>query len=97
MPAFSSLDAGDARIEISNLTKIIKEKTVVNDLSLTVYENEILVILGHNGAGKSTTLNMLTGLARPTSGQATVFNITERPIDLFADYPDVVDLIGICP
>ena len=70
---------------------------MVNDLSLTIYENEILVMLGHNGAGKSTTLNMLTGITKATSGQATVYNLSDRPIDLFADYPDVVDLIGICP
>ena len=42
---------------------------------LTIYQDEILVLLGHNGAGKTTTLNMLTGLTKPNGGSATAMNI----------------------
>ena len=71
---------------ISDLTKQYNGKNVVNGLNLTVYENEILVLLGHNGAGKTTTLNMLTGMIKPTSGSAVVHGVINQPIDLFADY-----------
>ena len=97
MPSLFTSDEGAARLEISNLFKNYGDKTVVNELSLTIYENEIMVILGHNGAGKTTTLNMLTGLTSATSGQASVHNLTDHAIDLFADYSSVADLIGLCP
>lgn len=57
----------------------------------------MLVLLGHNGAGKTTTLNMLTGLTNASAGSATVHNVLDRPIDLFSDYQNIVDLIGLCP
>src|SRR5690348_13013825 len=44
----------------------------VDDLSLTVRPGEILGLLGRNGAGKSTTIRILTTLARPDSGSAIV-------------------------
>ena len=54
-------------------------------------------MLGHNGAGKTTTLNMLTGLTDASEGQANAYNILDRPIDLFEDYQNITDLIGLCP
>jgi ATP-binding cassette subfamily A (ABC1) protein 3 len=62
-----------------------------------MYQDEVLVLLGHNGAGKTTTLNMLTGLTTATQGTAQAHNLRERPIDLFSDYQSIVDLIGLCP
>jgi len=85
------------RLVISNLTKRYDNKCVVNDLSLTIYENEILVLLGHNGAGKTTTLNMLTGLIQPSSGSAITHNVLSQPVDLFTDYQSISDFIGLCP
>ena len=62
-----------------------------------MYENEILVLLGHNGAGKTTTINMLTGLTRPTGGSAIAHNIATQDVDLFTDYQNIADFIGLCP
>ena len=40
---------------------------------MSIKENEIFTILGHNGAGKTTAIFMLTGILKPTSGEATVY------------------------
>ncbi|KAJ3125040.1 ATP-binding cassette sub- A member 5 [Nowakowskiella sp. JEL0407] len=57
--------------EIRELTKVFKDgkkdSVAVDKLSLNFYEGEIFALLGQNGAGKSTTINMLTGLYPPTS------------------------------
>ena len=86
------------RLVISKLEKKFRKKTVVNNLSLTLFKNEILVLLGHNGAGKSTPINMLTGLLRPSSGTAKAIGVAQkREVNMFDDYRDLVDFIGFCP
>ena len=45
----------------------------VDDLNLSVDKDEIICFLGHNGAGKTTAINMLTGMLNPTSGDALIF------------------------
>lgn len=56
-------------IETKNLTKTYGEKTVVNQLNLEIPKGSLVAYLGTNGAGKSTTIKMLTGLLAPTSGK----------------------------
>jgi ABC-2 type transport system ATP-binding protein len=55
-------------VVLDHVTKRFGEKVAVDDLSLTVKSGAFVGLLGRNGAGKSTTLKMLTGLVRPTSG-----------------------------
>jgi len=45
----------------------------VNNLNLTMYEGECFCLLGHNGAGKSTTIGMMTGITTPTAGEIMVY------------------------
>lgn len=59
-------------IELKNVTKRYRDFTAVQDLSLQVNAGEIMGIIGHNGAGKSTTLKMIVGLLAPTTGTVTV-------------------------
>ena len=59
-------------IEIKNLRKEFGAKTAVNNLELEVLEGEVFSFLGVNGAGKTTTIRMLTGLTKPTAGDAKV-------------------------
>ena len=59
-------------IQTQALTKRYREKTAVDALELTVRQGELLALLGVNGAGKTTTVKMLSGLLRPTSGDAEV-------------------------
>lgn len=59
---------------IRNLKKVYPGgKIAVEDLTLEVYEDHITALLGHNGAGKSTTISMLTGLIRPSGGDAHIW------------------------
>ena len=88
----------DSRLVISKLVKKYRKTKAVNNLSLTLFKNEILVLLGHNGAGKTTTISMLTGLEKPTSGSAKAINVLQgQDVDLFEDYRNLVDFIGVCP
>lgn len=61
-----------AGIKVQNLRKVFDKKVAVKSLSLNMFENQITVLLGHNGAGKSTTMSMLTGMFTPTSGLALI-------------------------
>jgi ABC-2 type transport system ATP-binding protein len=64
---------GDANaIEVRGLTRRFGQFVAVDHLSFDVRRGEIFGFLGSNGAGKSTTIRMLCGLLRPTSGTATV-------------------------
>lgn len=56
-------------LRIENLTKVIKKRTIVDKLSLSVNSGEIVGFLGPNGAGKTTTIKMILGLLRITDGQ----------------------------
>lgn len=56
-------------LEIRNLTKTFGDFIAVDDLSLTVNEDEIFGFLGANGAGKSTTINMIASLLSITKGE----------------------------
>ena len=61
-------------LELKNLSYVYGtgtpfEKTAVNDLSLSIEKGEFIGIMGHTGSGKSTLVQMLNGLMKPTSGQ----------------------------
>ena len=62
-------------LRLDALTKHFGPKVAVDDLSLTVEQGAFLGLLGRNGAGKSTTLKMVTGLLRPTSGRVRVLGL----------------------
>lgn len=56
-------------IRTKDLIKTFGDKTVIEHLNLEVEEGKLLAYIGTNGAGKSTTMEMLTGLLKPTSGE----------------------------
>ena len=68
------------------LTRVFGTVTAVDHIDLTVPYGEIFGLLGANGAGKSTTIKMLTTLLKPTSGHAVVggFDIGTAPSDVRA-------------
>lgn len=63
-------------IEIDGLNKYYGKFKAVDQLSMSVDEGDIYGFLGPNGSGKSTTIRMILGLIRPTSGQIKVFGET---------------------
>ena len=59
-------------LKIEGLTKVIKNKKILDDISLTVNSGEIVGFLGPNGAGKTTTIKTVMGLFSITAGKITV-------------------------
>jgi ABC-2 type transport system ATP-binding protein len=81
-----------AIIEVEHLTKRYGATVAVDDISFSVQKGEIVGFLGRNGAGKSTTMRMLTGSLGATKGRALVgsFDVAEQP-------REVKKLIGYLP
>lgn len=89
---------GKAAVRVQSLSKHFKTSgqtvTAVNDLSLDMYEGHITAILGHNGAGKTTFFNVITGLTRPTSGTVVIYGLD---ISDPGDMRELWSMTGICP
>ncbi|KAF5914236.1 hypothetical protein HPG69_005086 [Diceros bicornis minor] len=85
-----------AGIRVKHLCKEFRvqntTKMAVKDLSLNLYEGQITVLLGHNGAGKSTTLSLLSGLYPSTSGEAYV-----NGYDISKHMVQIRKSLGLCP
>ena len=71
-------------IELRNLTKIYRtagrEKVICEDLNLVLPSNKAVALLGRNGTGKSTLLNMISGLVPPTSGEVVTTGSLSWPV-----------------
>ena len=59
-------------LEINGLTKVYNKKVAVKNISFKLKKNEIVGILGPNGCGKTTTIGMILGLLKPSSGQILI-------------------------
>lgn len=83
-------------IEIRGLTKAYGEKRALDNVDLAVPEGSVFGFLGPNGAGKTTTLRILTGLAKPTSGEARVFgrDVTHATNEVRSDIGFLPDVPG---
>lgn len=62
-------------IEISNLTKYLNKKSVINDVSFSAKRQECLGLFGLEGAGKTTLLKMIAGATQPSSGQVRILGL----------------------
>ncbi len=71
-------------IEIHGVTKVYKDLTAVDNLSLSIAEGEIFGFIGPNGAGKTTTIKILATLLKPTQGYAMVggYNVLTQADDV---------------
>ena len=64
----------------------------VRGLTVKMFEGQIFALLGQNGAGKSTTISMLTGLIKKSRGKAICYDI-----DVFNNIDKIREFMGICP
>jgi ABC-2 type transport system ATP-binding protein len=87
-PPAASPDA----IVVRELTKVFRDKPAVDHVSFRVARGRFFGFLGPNGAGKSTTIKMLTGLLRPTAGEAAI-----EGLDLRTRLLDIKRAIGVLP
>ncbi|CAD2222743.1 ABC-2 family transporter protein/ABC transporter, putative [Angomonas deanei] len=89
-------DADDAAIRIVGLRKVFgrgkKKFVAVNNLHWCMREGEISILLGHNGAGKSTTMNMMTGMIQATDGDCYIYGRSIR-----REMKEARQEIGYCP
>ena len=88
----------ESTILVSALTKIYgtkccgRTKKAVDRLSVRLEKDSIFCLLGHNGAGKSTTMNILTGIVSPSEGFVSICGR-----DLCEDLGEIQSLIGVSP
>lgn len=82
----------NATVKLENLTKFFGPNKAVDGLSLNMYEDQITVLCGHNGAGKTTAMNMLIGMLPPSSGTAFI-----NGFDITTELKEARKSIGICP
>ncbi|XP_028617078.1 ATP-binding cassette sub-family A member 6 isoform X1 [Grammomys surdaster] len=89
---------GKEAIRIRNIKKEYKGKTgkveALKGVSFDIYESQITAILGHSGAGKSSLLNILSGLYVPTAGSVAVYN---KDLSEMQDLKEIRKMIGVCP
>ena len=79
-------------IELNNIVKKYKDKTVVNNINLNIKEGELFSLLGTNGAGKTTTIKMISTLIKQNSGTIKVLGY-----DTIKDYKIIRNKINVSP
>lgn len=79
----------DVLVEIQEVTKVIKGKTIIDSVSFDVKKGEVFGFLGPNGAGKTTTIRMLVGLIGITSGDIKILGSSIK-----TDFEKAVSHIG---
>ena len=71
-------------VSVNNLSKKFSSFKAVKEINFNINENEILGLLGPNGCGKTTTIGMMLGLLKPTSGEVIIngLNVEKNRIEL---------------
>uniref|UniRef100_A0A2K5QC71 ATP binding cassette subfamily A member 6 n=1 Tax=Cebus imitator TaxID=2715852 RepID=A0A2K5QC71_CEBIM len=89
---------GKEAIRIRNVKKEYKGKSgkveALKGLHFDIYESQITAILGHDGAGKSSLLNILNGLSVPTEGSVMIYN---KNLSEMQDLEEIRKITGVCP
>ena len=71
----------NALLQLSHISKRYKTQLALKDISMTLRKGEILGFLGPSGAGKTTTIKIITGQLRPTSGEAKILGTDSSNMD----------------
>lgn len=59
--------------DVKNLSFVVKEQTILSNISLEIFPSEYIAIIGPNGGGKTTLVRMLLGLEKPTNGEVKIY------------------------
>jgi len=97
MKSITGLSTITPTLIAEHLTKVIGDRTIVDDVSFEVFQGELFGFLGPNGAGKTTTIRMLVGLIKPTAGRVIIcghdvrhdFEKAMRCIGCIVETPDL--------
>lgn len=79
-------------VKVNNITKRFNDKLALDNISFSVKEGEIFGLIGPNGVGKSTLINIITNLMLPNSGSIQI-----NGLDLSKDYIKAKSIIGLVP
>ena len=79
-------------IETKKLTKKYNDKAVVKDMNLKIEEGELFALLGTNGAGKTTSIKMLSTLILPTEGEIKISGL-----DIIKDRQKIKEILNVSP
>jgi ABC-type multidrug transport system ATPase subunit len=104
IPSAGRAPTGVTVIEARNLSKRYGAKLAVDGLAFTVSPGKVTGLLGPDGAGKTTTMRLLLGLARPDSGEARIDGTLDEPVNGLdpAGHQEAADLLspwqgfGVC-
>jgi len=92
-PTLKTQDDRSESIQVKHLRKVYSNsKVAVQGVTYNMYKGQIFALLGHNGAGKTSTINMITGLYPSTSGTVNVFGF-----DIHEDLDTIRKSLGVCP
>lgn len=78
-------------IRLEKLTKKFGKFTAVDNMTVSIKGNEVFTLLGHNGAGKTTAIYMLTGMLTSTSGSAVLYDNA-----VTTDIDEIRKDLGLC-
>lgn len=93
----NSYQINNRKIIISNLSKRYKDKLILKDIDLHVYEDEVVSIIGPSGCGKSTIFNILSNLTTSDSGEVHIngrFSYMYQK-DLLLPYKNIIDNVSL--
>ncbi len=77
-------------VQLRNLSKAIKGKQIIDNLSLDIYPGQITGFLGPNGSGKTTTIRLMTGLMNMTDGEVVIDGVSLKD-----KYEDAIENVGV--
>ena len=85
-------------ISVTNLTKQIKGRVILEDINFRIPVGSIAGIIGHNGAGKSMLLRVISGLVFPTSGEVKIFDeLLGKDIEFPRNIGALIEEPGLLP
>ena len=77
-------------IKINNVSKQIKNRNILTNISLDINQNEMVIIQGHNGSGKTMLLRLISGFIQPSTG--TVSNDFSS-IGVIIEKPEFLNIV----